>query len=186
MKKNLFNIHSKLINVIFFLIRRFQVKTLRFIRYYKVIHSVKNYELPFYIGGPVSFNSRTSIGKYSSFNGLTVKGFGEVDIGDYCHFGADVLIITSNHNYDFGKKLPYDESEINKNVIINRAVWIGDRVTILGGTEIGEGAIIQAAAVVTESVPAFAIAGGNPARVFKYRDINHYHDLAGKGHFLEW
>ena len=54
-------------------------------------------------------------------------------------------------------------------VKIGAATWIGDNVTILEGVEIGNGAIVGAGAVVTKSVPAYAIAVGNPARVLRYR-----------------
>ena len=54
-------------------------------------------------------------------------------------------------------------------VRIGAATWVGDNVTILEGVEIGNGAIVGAGAVVTRSVPPFAIAVGNPARVLRYR-----------------
>jgi acetyltransferase-like isoleucine patch superfamily enzyme len=63
-------------------------------------------------------------------------------------------------------------------------VWLGSRVTILGGVTIGEGAIIQAGAVVVSDIPKYAIAGGNPAKVFKYRDIEHYERLKAENRFL--
>lgn len=70
-----------------------------------------------------------------------------------------------------------------KKVIIGNNVWFGDRVIVLGGVEIGEGAIIQAGAVVVKSIPPCAIAGGNPAKVFRYRNVEHYNDLKSKGSF---
>jgi acetyltransferase-like isoleucine patch superfamily enzyme len=54
-------------------------------------------------------------------------------------------------------------------VRIGAATWVGDNVTILEGVEIGNGAIVGAGAVVTKSVPAYAVAVGNPARVLRYR-----------------
>lgn len=47
----------------------------------------------------------------------------------------------------------------------------------------GEGAIIQAGAVVVKDIPPYAIAGGNPAKVFKYRDKEHYETLKAQGKF---
>ena len=52
---------------------------------------------------------------------------------------------------------------------IGAGCWLGDNVTILEGVEIGDGAVVGAGAVVTKSVPAYAIAVGNPARVVRYR-----------------
>jgi virginiamycin A acetyltransferase len=54
-------------------------------------------------------------------------------------------------------------------VRIGPATWVGDNVTVLEGVEIGTGAIVGAGAVVTKSVPPYAIAVGNPARVLRYR-----------------
>lgn len=50
-------------------------------------------------------------------------------------------------------------------------------MTILGGVTIGEGAIIQAGSVVIFDIPSLAIAGGNPAKPFKYRDKKEYENL---------
>lgn len=61
-----------------------------------------------------------------------------------------------------------------KNVTIGDFVWIGTGVIILGGVTIGEGAIIQAGSVVVSDVPAYAIAGGHPAKVFAHRDKDHF------------
>ena len=54
---------------------------------------------------------------------------------------------------------------------------------ILPGTKIGEGAIIQGGSVVHGEIPPYAIAGGNPAKVFKYRDIEHFKKLKAEGKF---
>ena len=48
---------------------------------------------------------------------------------------------------------------------------------ILSGVKVGEGAIIQAGSVVVSDIPPCAIAGGHPAKVFKYRDKAHYDKL---------
>ena len=62
-------------------------------------------------------------------------------------------------------------------------VWLGNNVIILGGVTIGEGAIIQAGSVVCMDVPACAIAGGHPAKPFKYRDREHYEQMKREGKF---
>ena len=121
----------------------------------------------------------TILGNNVNFNGMCIQGHGDVMIGDNFHSGEDILIITQNHNYE-GEKIPYDESNILKPVTINDNVWIGTRVTILGGVVIGEGAIIQAGSTVVSDIPDCAIAGGHPAKVFAYRNKEHYYDLKKK------
>lgn len=106
-----------------------------------------------------------------------------MSIGDNFHSGEGCLIITQNHNYDNGNEIPYDSTYIYKNVSIEDNVWLGDRVIILGGVTLGEGCIIQAGSVVVKDIPPFSIAGGAPARVFKYRDIDHYNNLKKKAAF---
>jgi acetyltransferase-like isoleucine patch superfamily enzyme len=54
-------------------------------------------------------------------------------------------------------------------VTIGNDVWIGQHVTILSGVTIGDGAVIGAHSVVGKSIPPYAIAVGNPARVIRYR-----------------
>lgn len=123
------------------------------------------------------------VGNNVNFNGLRIGGGGKVTIGDNFHSGQECLFITSNHNYDHGKAIPYDNTSINKDIVIEDNVWLGDRVIVLGGATIAEGAIIQAGSVVTGDIPKYAIAGGHPAKVFKYRDIEHYEELKAEGKF---
>jgi acetyltransferase-like isoleucine patch superfamily enzyme len=58
---------------------------------------------------------------------------------------------------------------VQQPVKIGAGCWVGDNVTILEGVEIGDGAIVGAGSVVTRSVPPYAIAVGNPAKVMRYR-----------------
>ena len=125
----------------------------------------------------------TYLSDYVNFNGMEISGGGEVIIGKYFHSGKECKIICQNHNYDFGTQIPYDSSYIYKNVLIDDFVWIGDRVIILGGSHIGEGAIIQAGSVVCGEIPPYSVAGGHPAKVFKYRDIEHFKKLKELGEF---
>lgn len=136
----------------------------------------------------VNFYSRftrfTTLGENCHFNGLTIRGKGEVIIGDNFHSGKGCIFINSNHQYNKANAIPYDTHvKIDKKIAIEDNVWIGDKVLILGGVTIGEGAIIQAGSVVSQNIPAFGIAGGNPARVFKYRDIESYKKLKSEKKF---
>lgn len=63
----------------------------------------------------------------------------------------------------------YIDSENRISVIIGNDVWIGARVTIIEGVRIGDGAVVAAGAVVTKDVEPYAVVGGVPAKVIKYR-----------------
>ncbi len=60
-------------------------------------------------------------------------------------------------------------SGYDNDVIVENDVWIGCNVTLLSGVTIGRGAIIAAGAVVNKSIPPYAIAGGVPAKVIKFK-----------------
>jgi acetyltransferase-like isoleucine patch superfamily enzyme len=64
-------------------------------------------------------------------------------------------------------KLP--QESLFKSVTIGNDVWCGHNVNIMGDTTIGSGAIVGAGAVVTHDVPPYAIVGGTPAKVIRYR-----------------
>ena len=135
------------------------------------------------IGGPTRLTKNTFLGKDTNFNGLIISGGGRVDIGSYFHSGSDCLFICQNHNFNKGDAIPYDHSYTQKPIKIGDCVWLGSRVIVLGGVTIGEGAIIQAGSCVAADIPDFAIAGGHPAKVFAYRDIEHYQRLKSQGKF---
>lgn len=136
----------------------------------------------FRCGRDILISKRTTIGDNVSINGIFVQGSGNLVIGSYTRIGTELLILTSNHDYK-GSKIPYGDLEISKDVIIEDFCWIGSRVTLLPGTHLGEGVIIQAGSVVRGEIPPYSIAGGNPAKVFAQRDVEHFKKLKSEGKF---
>lgn len=102
--------------------------------------------------------------------GINARINGKVIIGKDVMMGPECTIYTQNHLFD-RLDIPMNKQgvSVEKPVIIGDDVWIGGRVTILPGVHIGNGAIIGAGAVVTKDVPDYAIVGGNPAKILKYR-----------------
>jgi acetyltransferase-like isoleucine patch superfamily enzyme len=117
---------------------------------------------------------------------IKVRDWGEgadVKVGSFCSIADNVTIfIGGNHRTDWVTTYPF--GHIHKDVfdhhgkghpatkgdvVIGNDVWIGSGSTILSGTKIGDGAVIAANSVVVKDIPAYAIAGGNPAKVLKMR-----------------
>lgn len=116
-----------------------------------------------------SFSNKTILGDNSGI-GINARICGECTIGDNVMMGTDVVVITRNHRFD-RTDIPMISQgfEETKPVVIGNDVWIGDRVMIMPGVNVGEGAILAAGAVVTHNVPPYAIVGGVPAKVIKMR-----------------
>lgn len=57
----------------------------------------------------------------------------------------------------------------NGDIIIENDVWVGAKATIMSGVRISNGAVVAANSTVTKDVPPYAIVGGNPAKIIKYR-----------------
>lgn len=107
-----------------------------------------------------------SIGEYSH-----ITCANEITIGDNLLTGRFVLITDNSHGDSSAadSNLPPLKRAIHSKgrVEIGKNVWIGDKVTILPGVTIGDGAVIAANSVVTKDVPPKSIAGGIPAKIIK-------------------
>lgn len=104
-------------------------------------------------------------------------------IGKYCSIANHVFIGGAEHPIDWigtspafykGRdsiklKLSEHERPTAKMTYIGNDVWIGYRACIKAGVTIGDGAIIGMGAVVTKDIPPYAIVGGNPAKIIKFR-----------------
>jgi maltose O-acetyltransferase len=98
------------------------------------------------------------------------SGSSRISIGCDVMLAQDVMVIGGNHNIQLGNT-PMNKLGEGKQgpIIIGNDVWLGARSIVLTGVTIGDGAVIGAGSVVTKSVPANAIAVGNPAKVIGVR-----------------
>jgi acetyltransferase-like isoleucine patch superfamily enzyme len=105
-------------------------------------------------------------------------------IGNYTSIADEVTILLGgNHRMDWVSTYPFpafakewpEAKDIEGHpwtkgdVRIGNDVWIGNGATILSGVSIGDGAVIGARSLIVKDVPAYAVVGGNPARIIKMR-----------------
>ena len=142
----------------------------------------------------------TTVGKYTFDTSKVLVGkgtYGELNvlqfettcckliIGNYCSIAPEVVFMTDGeHSYKSISTYPFATRYFNKSIdtlskgdiIVGDDVWIGYGAIIMSGVNIGQGAVIAAGAVVTKDVPPYAIVGGIPASVIKYRFEKHIID----------
>ena len=121
-----------------------------------------------------------SVGRYS-YGELNVVDFCDshkLVIGNYVSIAQNVTFLLNGEHYidhissfPFKVKVMGEQAEAfsKGDIIVDDDVWIGYGATIMSGVHIGQGAVIAAGAVVTKDVPPYAIVGGVPAKVIKYR-----------------
>lgn len=124
---------------------------------------------------------KVDIGKHS-YGPIIVESWGsegeKLKIGNFVSIANGVkFLLGGNHEVEtfttfpfkvkfFGEKI---EAKTKGSIIVEDDVWIGTDSIILSGVTIGQGAIVGAGSIVTKDVPPYAIVGGNPAKILKYR-----------------
>ena len=124
---------------------------------------------------------KVRVGRYT-YGPLQVYSWGnpgeKLIVGDYCSLSPDCrFLLSGNHPItgllSFPVKYWYGvrgcESQTKGPIEVGHDVWIGMGAMILSGVKIGNGAVIAAGSVVTKDVEPFAIVGGNPAKLIKFR-----------------
>jgi acetyltransferase-like isoleucine patch superfamily enzyme len=95
---------------------------------------------------------------------------GRIVMGDFVSLAPEVFITSSDYQFEPGRPFR-QQPKRERDVIIGNDVWLGARVVVTAGVNIGDGCIVGAGAVVTKDLPPASIAGGVPARVISQRQI---------------
>ncbi len=130
---------------------------------------------------PIVNTDRIHIGKctYGPISAIISSCEGSLYIGNYCSIASNVtFIVSADHSTKNISTFPFktlctfetsSEAISKGDIVVEDDVWVGYGATVLSGVRIGQGAIVAAGSVVTKDVPPYAIVGGVPAKVMKYR-----------------
>ena len=113
-------------------------------------------------------------GSYINSGTVIYSGNG-VQIGKKVLIAANCTLAPVNHEFK-SRDIPIRDQGFRPSkggIIIEDDVWLGSGVVVLDGAHIRQGAIVAAGTVVKGEVPAYAIVGGNPLKVLKYRGESH-------------
>ena len=98
-----------------------------------------------------------------------IDASGEIVIGNDVSIAHGVTILSTSHGYT-QLDIPIKDQKITASkTTISDDIWIGAKATILNGTNIGNGSVIAASAVVTTDVPQNSVVAGVPSKVIKKR-----------------
>lgn len=117
-------------------------------------------------GGSVEIGAHTHIQPRCQLSAYE----GAIRIGDHVEIAPNCAFYSYDHSVAPGELIQHQPLTTEGDIIIEDDVWLGYGVIVLSGVHIGEGAVIGAGSVVTEDVPANAVAVGSPARVIQKRE----------------
>ena len=125
-----------------------------------------------FILGTLDDNPHTDliIGDFVQINwGCYISGEGGLEIGNRVLIGPNVSILSAGHGYIDDQRLIQEQGLTHEKIVIEKDVWIGGGSVILQGVRLGRGCVVGGGSTVVDDVPAFAVVGGSPARVIKWR-----------------
>ncbi len=114
--------------------------------------------------GDIELGDRVNIGFNSEvFSGSSVKIGDNTLVAAYCYF------IGGDHDVDCAETTVTEQGSSSYGITVKNGCWFGAAVKVLDGVTIGAHSVVGASAVVTKSIPEYAVSVGIPAKVIKYR-----------------
>lgn len=108
-------------------------------------------------GGPITLGNSVGIGPFCMIHG-------NCEIGDNVQFASHVVVVPSDHAYRDRTRLIRKQGETKGHIRIGNDVWIGAGAKLLRGSDIGEGCVVGAGAVVKGRLEPYGVYVGVPAR----------------------
>lgn len=142
---------------------------------------------------PTITRKNIEVGDFSYFDGSNFEKYvthhydfigDKLIIGKFCQIGRNVEFVMNGANHQMNSittypfyifkgwdQKPTDEKDLpyKGDTVVGNDVWIGQKVTILPGIHIGDGAIIGANSVVSKDVPPYSVVAGNPIKLIRKR-----------------
>lgn len=160
--------------------------TKNFISKSAYVSKIANVANPVSIGKEAEIHDRSILGLYSLLNNYSVI-YSDTQVGRYCSIGrfceigaaAHPMHFLSTSNVQYSNTLMRGHEETNfkrkikfeydRHTVVGHDVWVGAKSVIKSGVTIGHGSVIAALSFVNKDVPPYAIVGGIPAKIIRFR-----------------
>ena len=139
--------------------------------FYRLLFKSCGSDLMIYPSVYIIFSRRIKVGRRLAMNINTyMDGRGGITIGDNVLIAPNCVIASCEQSFEDPHVPIFKQPVKYAPIVIGNDVWIGANAFIKCGVTVGDGCVVAAGSVVTKDVPSYAVVGGVPAKIIKYRD----------------